>query len=673
MARNKSTLSDSEIGQLVRREIDLAVGEDGQAVSEINRASIAYYEGRMASAPEGRSQVVSYDVADTIHALMANMQLVMVGSTVEFPPQNEEDEPQAQLESNVIRSVLENNDLYKTLNNACFDALLQQNGWLKIYVDEKEVFETQRFYSIGDSGIAQLIESYNKRNVRLNIVSSRPANDGVESDEPLFDITVRKVTTTSTLEVEVIPPENIIFSNRTDADEIEQLIMVGERKFMTVSELIALGVDEKKALALPRFEVGQTVASQERNQKQSLNDSAGSNQDATTLKQVYCVYMQLDLNQNNESELYFVMLGRNTSDILLKEPAPFAPYVTGSAVPMPHRIIGQSIYEMQKQIQDVKTQVLRQYLDNLECANNSRLGYVEGKVNLDDLLNGRVNGVIGLKHPDALVPLPNTDISMQCITGLQYMDEVRSQRGGAALDMSMGEMQIAQSSAAAAVGEFDQKEKLSKWFLSNLANSLLRGAFLLIHKTLRLNYHDTIMAKVGGQWQEVDPSSWIERKHATCRAGMTSIEKTKRVNMLSTLMTKQESWIGSGQDGIITDRSKLFNTASDWIRTSDLGIVDEYLIDPDSEQAQQVQQQQQQQQQQQEAMMQQLQQQQQQMEVMLKRMDDATSRWTTEQELNFKYFAEIKDGERQEAGLILDQVDKMQGKGKDREDASDKG
>jgi hypothetical protein len=54
-------------------------------------------------------------------------------------------------------------------------------------------------------------------------------------------------------------------------------------------------------------------------------------------------------------------------------------------------------------------------LDNLILTNNSRVGAVEGQVNLDDLLNSTAGGIIRMKNPNAIVPMTSTIISWSII------------------------------------------------------------------------------------------------------------------------------------------------------------------------------------------------------------------------------------------------------------------
>ena len=58
---------------------------------------------------------------------------------------------------------------------------------------------------------------------------------------------------------------------------------------------------------------------------------------------------------------------------------------------------------------------------------------------------------------------------------------------------------------------------------------------------------------------------------------------------LAAMMQQQQAWIMAGQEGILTDKGKMYNTASDWIKTSQItDNPEEYLTDPESQEAQQV-------------------------------------------------------------------------------------
>ena len=278
------------------------------------------------------------------------------------------------------------------------------------------------------------------------------------------------------------------------------------------------------------------------------------------------------------------------------------------------------------------------------------------------MLNGRLNGAVGCERPDAVWPLPSNDIGMQAISGLNYMDTVRSSRGGSAVEFNDAEKQIAQSSVQAAGMVENSKETMSTYYCKNLANSLLKQTFLMAHKVLREEIAQPIKAKVNDEWTEVNPANWQPRQRARVVVGLSSMEKRNRVAGLTQMMGQLEAWIGAGLEGIITNKEKVYNAAVDWMRAAELtDHPEEYLINPNSQEAQQVAQQQAQAQEEQQQMMQQMQQQQAQFAMMLEEFKQAQETERKRMDLAWKYYDTRVDAELQEADMTGKHVENMTG------------
>src|SRR5688572_29733570 len=65
----------------------------------------------------------------------------------------------------------------------------------------------------------------------------------------------------------------------------------------------------------------------------------------------------------------------------------------------PHRHIGISVYDLVKDLAEIKTALQRGFLDNVYLANNGRHGIDQSKVNLDDMLTSRPGGVVRSEGP----------------------------------------------------------------------------------------------------------------------------------------------------------------------------------------------------------------------------------------------------------------------------------
>ena len=71
------------------------------------------------------------------------------------------------------------------------------------------------------------------------------------------------------------------------------------------------------------------------------------------------------------------MAGANAYHILENEPIEQIPFATVTAIPMPHRFYGLSIYDLIGDVQEIKTTLLRQTLNNAYLQNNARTVVVD--------------------------------------------------------------------------------------------------------------------------------------------------------------------------------------------------------------------------------------------------------------------------------------------------------
>jgi len=572
-------LTQDEIAAIVLREIDLAQGHDADVLATKRQKALDYYAGKLpaASATAGRSGIVSMDVADAVHALMAQVGPIVKTTMVEFEPESEQDEPQAQAESDFVRKLIERAEGYRTIFDAVHDAGLIGNGWLKVSVKEADKVTDDEYPPDLSAEQTYALQQPTAPNQVVDI-------------KPMATLTrVTRTTRSKSLRFECIPPENMLFSEGIGMSELDQLRFVGEVKLLTVSQLRKMGASEEVIAQCKNYSAGTRSQAQVARQGIYANQSQNQAvQEAEQLKMVYCCYVRLALDDGLKSQLMHIWIGG--SKVLLQEQAQAVRYICGSMLPMPHRVQGTGMYELLASVQDGKTEVLRSFMDNLGVMNASRVGAVEGQVNMQDLTSGRINGVVRLRSPDALVPLPASDIGPQAMAGLGYLDRVRVQRAGSSLDLNELQGQIMKSSATAAAGQLASVEQMAGWFATNLVETLIKPAYLMVHQLLRSELAGPVGAKIRGKWQQTDPGQWPERSNLQVLMGMTTTEKMARVQSLAQVLMQQAQVLQMGGGGILVDNGKIYNAMADWCRASDLSSPDQYLIDPTGEEATQAQQ-----------------------------------------------------------------------------------
>ena len=136
MAKKNKEISNIELQSLLSNQIQNALGYLGGELSDSRAKSLEYYLGdKLGTEIDGRSQVVSTDVSDTIESLLPNLLRVFTASdkVVNCEPMTAEDIPMADQATAYLNHVFyKENDGFQLLYNFFKDALIEKNGFLKI-------------------------------------------------------------------------------------------------------------------------------------------------------------------------------------------------------------------------------------------------------------------------------------------------------------------------------------------------------------------------------------------------------------------------------------------------------------------------------------------------------------------------------------------------------------
>ena len=503
------------------------------------------------------------------------------------------------------------------------DALLQRNGVVKVWMQEEETTDTLTFPTADEQEIAFLLQD-TAPNQTAEYLSTK---DG--------ETRIKYTTKQRTLKVRNVNPRNVLYTENWDEYELQGIPFFAERVGMTRSELISMGFDAKEIDALPAdpSDVYYTT-------RRSMREEGQGYAREMDEIQVYECYIQIDQDDDGVAELYKVYFA-NENVIGEFEPWPWVPYAMGTGLIFPHEIMGESLYDRLKQVQDSKTEALRQWHDNHKNANNTSTAINVNNVRVEDMTTARPARVIQVKgNPaDNMFPMPMTDIGASSEALLNYQDKIRTERGGAALDMQQAEMQIVGDTAHGIERQYSSKELMVQMFGKTLAETIIRQVFLLAHQTMRVFSNEPLLVKIQGQWSQVNPADWPERTHVNVIVGQTAGQRNTAQQALMQFISMSMQLLQTPVAGQLVDLSGIYKAMQDWMKMAGVDNPESYMIDPTSPQAQQAAQQAQQQAQQQSEQQMQLYQQQ--------RQDDL---YKHDSELQHKFFdtaldAEVKEGE----------------------------
>ena len=600
---------DLKLKSVLGNHIENALGYLGGSLSESRKKSLEYYLGdKLGTEIDGRSQVVSTDVSDTIESILPNLLRIFTASdkVVKCEPVTAEDVPMADQATAYLNHVFyKENNGFQLLYNFFKDALIEKNGFLKIYWDESESveFETYQNLSLEDK------ESLEDTRDEIEFIEEEEVEDeyskaefekvieqyeaqGLEMPEMqipdfvLYNSKIKRTKKTGKIKVESVPPEEFLIDR--NAKTIEDAEFVSHKVLISRSDLIAMGYDEDEVNDLPSssddiYNTENTVRQGDIDEYLTDNYAQGQN----TKVSIYESYVKYDYDEDGIAELRkIVSAGDDGSMVLENMPCDNIPFVTVTPIPMPHRFYGRSVSELVEDIQLMKSTVMRQLLDNMYLTNNNRVAVMDGMVNMDDLLTTRPGGVVRTKQPpnQVMQPLQSQPISQQAFPMLSYLDTVREARTGITKSAQGLDADTLNSKTATGVNTLMTQTQMRSELIARIfAETGVKDLFRKILE-LMVKYQDREkVVMLNNQYIPVKPTEWKDRFNISIVVGLGTGSKEQQTVMLNSILERQIQafQLQGGKEMPMVSLKNIYNTLSKVIENAGLKNVENYFVDPD--------------------------------------------------------------------------------------------
>lgn len=253
---------------------------------------------------------------------------------------------------------------------------------------------------------------------------------------------------------------------------------------------------------------------------------------------------------------------------------------------MPHKFNGLSIFDRLKQIQDQKTSLWRNVLDNLYLQNNREKEVVEANVNLDDLLISRPGGVKRVTQIGSIRELEVQPIGQEGYQMLDYLDRVRTGRVGVSPDTMGASMPVGGDTAHGVERLMSAKEELTALMIRTVAETGLKTAYKLIRDLLIRHKRGEESFKYRGAWAQINPSTWGPRSRTTVNVGTGTGDDMRKQGALREVIQYQGQLAAAGNTPLI-DEERGFNALDEFCQATGLQGGEKYFLDPKSPQGQQ--------------------------------------------------------------------------------------
>ena len=556
-----------------------------------------YYRGEpLGNEQDGRSQVVSRDVAESVDSAMPSLMRIFAGGeqVCIFEPLSQEDEEDARQATDYINHIfMDENEGFMILMTWFKDALLKKNGIIKIWHDirMKRTRDNYQGLTQGQLHAMQMDPSIKVTNIQSyqDVIIAQDPTGALQPPQPvtLYNCVVIATKPEKRIRIMNVPPDEFIIERR--ATSIYTAGFLAHRGKRTISDLLECGYDPEKVANIPRGE--DHDYSSERIERFADEDQlpyGGDDEIDQSTRKVWVTeaYIKCDYDGDGIAEWRKVTLagdvGAEGSVILDNVETDDHAFADLTPTPEPHKFYGTSFFDQARDIQEIKTALIRGILDSTYLANAPRMGAVDGQVNMDDLLDARPGGVIRLKNPNALFPIPSVMVSGEAMSMLSYIDSVKEKRTGVSSASAGLNSNILNSSATGADILNNNNQQRLELIARIFAETGVKRAFRRIFQ-LVCQYQDiSKTVRLRNKWVTVDPTSWKDHMDVSASVGIGMGSKQQQAQIALQMLNMDERIVSlqGGLNGPLLNGSNIYAKLAKLVEAVGWKTPDPYYMNP---------------------------------------------------------------------------------------------
>ena len=584
-------MTDDEVQDIVKDALSEATSFIESEISQDRIKSQRYFEGEVdIGQEEGRSKIVATKVRDTIRAIKPSLMRVFLSSEnpVEFVPTSQEDVVNAEQATKYAHWKFQQLNGYNLLNDAIHDALVKKTGVLKIWWEDTTDAEIRSYTNLTEEELSAIVNEDNveviEHTAELGMMTDET---GIQTEQEKHSLKVSYQKKQGELKIEGVPPEEFLVDR--NAKSVSDAYIVAHKTEMRVSDLVSMGYDFERISELSGLSSDSTYTDTEQFERQGYGQEDEDITDVS-MKQVQVTeaYMKIDKEGTGVAIMYRVLLAGGESEVLECEPYGEVPFAVFEIDPEPHTFFGRSVADLIMNDQDSSTAMLRGMMDNVALTNSPRQGYVQGQVNVDDLMNNEIGGLVRMKSPQALVDIATPFVAGQVLTAMQYMDDaVEAKSGVSRASMGLDPDALQNTSATAARLQAQQGSAQIEVMARNIAEGGMKRLFKLMLELLVENSCEETMMRLHGQFLPIDPRVWNTGMDMTVNVGVgTGQEGERQAALNQALQMQMQIWTQYGNGNGLVTMTGIRNTLGDMLALQGVRNVDRYFqpINPEIEQ-----------------------------------------------------------------------------------------
>jgi len=551
-------MDDAELQAIITQDLTDAVSYVDSDLSPTRAKGTEYYRGDLfGNEVEGNSKVVAMEVRDTVSAMLPSLMRVFFSSenVVEFTPRGPEDTKMAQQATDYVNYIYQNDNNGFLTTYAIFkDALVRKCGIAKFWWEDEEKVRIEEYSGLDDQTLEMLMQ---EPGAEVKIVVSYPDPDIDEmqmttidpmTGQPvtmpapmIHDVQIKRITKDGRIRIMAVPPEELLLDRR--ARSFDDSTIIAHRQMATVADLIAMGYDQDEIEE--NLSTTDLDSNDEYLARQPLSTTFGTNDAANPMmRRVLYIeaYSRVDFDGDGIAELRKVCCMGGGYKVVRNLPASYIPFADFPCDPEPHTspLEAMSVFDITRDLQEIKSEILRNTLDSLAQSIHPRTAVVEGQVNIDDVLNNETGAIIRMRAPGMVQPLTTPFVGQAAFPMLEYMDQIKEDRTGmskAAMGLNADALQSSTKAAVnATISASQGRIELTARILAEGMKKLFHGILFLA--TTHQDKARTV--RMRNEWVQIDPRYWDASMDANINIGLGNGDTNERLQGLMMIMAKQE-------------------------------------------------------------------------------------------------------------------------------------
>ena len=551
-------MDEMELQAIITQDLTDAISYVDSDLSPTRAKGTEYYRGDLfGNEVEGNSKVVAMEVRDTVSAMLPSLMRVFFSSenVVEFAPRGPEDMKMAQQATDYCNYIFQNDNSGFLTAYAIFkDSLVRKCGIAKFWWEDEEKVRIEEYTGLDDQtlemlmqepgGEVKIITSYPDPQIdemQISTVDPMTGQPVMNPPAMVHDVQIKRITKDGRIRIMAVPPEELLLDRR--ARSFDDATIIAHRQMATMADLLAMGYDQD--------EIEENMSSTDLDSndeylaRQPLSTTFGTNDAANPMmRRVLYIeaYSRVDYDGDGIAELRKVCCMGGGYKVVRNLPASYIPFADFPCDPEPHTspLEAMSIFDITRDLQEIKSEILRNTLDSLAQSIHPRTAVVEGQVNIDDVLNNETGAIIRMRAPGMVQPLTTPFVGQAAFPMMEYMDQIKEDRTGmskAAMGLNADALQSSTKAAVnATINASQGRIELTARILAEGMKKLFKGILFLA----TTHQDKARMVRMRNEWVQIDPRFWDVGMDANINIALGNGDTNEKLQALMMIMSKQE-------------------------------------------------------------------------------------------------------------------------------------